>query len=244
MEYIGVSAALRLCRGQKLHAKISSVWRLIGILIGPGLPLDTAGKTMNKQFSTACERNQEPIFGLLGTILAEHRRVLEIGSGTGQHAMYFAARLPQLTWQTSDLPQNHASILSWQQEAQLPNVLPPLTLDMRAPQWPEAGFDAVFTANTCHIMAWPEVERMFAGIGRLLPAGGVCCVYGPFNYDGAFTSASNARFDAMLRQQAPQMGLRDFEAVNQLALGAGLELEADHAMPANNRLLVWRRPLR
>jgi cyclopropane fatty-acyl-phospholipid synthase-like methyltransferase len=209
---------------------------------GPGLPLDTAGKTMSKQFSTACERNQEPILALLRTILAEHRRVLEIGSGTGQHAVYFAARLPQLTWQTSDLPQNHASILAWQEEAHLPNVLPPLTLDMRAPEWPEAEFDAVFTANTCHIMAWPEVERMFAGVGRLLPAGGVCCVYGPFNYDGTFTSASNARFDAMLRQQAPQMGLRDFEAVNQLALGAGLELEADHDMPANNRLLVWRRP--
>jgi len=139
------------------------------------------------------------------------------------------------------LPQNHASILAWQQEAQLPNVLPPLTLDMRAPAWPAPSFDAVFTANTCHIMAWPQVEQMFAGVGQLLPAGGVLCVYGPFNVGGHFTSAGNAQFDAALRQQAPQMGIRDVEAIDRLAAAAGLVLEADHAMPANNRLLVWRR---
>ncbi len=196
---------------------------------------------MSKQFSSACERNREPILALLRTILAGRQSVLEIGSGSGQHAVFFAAHLPGLIWQTSDLPQNHASILAWQQEAQLPNVLPPLTLDMRAPAWPAPSFDAVFTANTCHIMAWPQVEQMFAGVGQLLPAGGVLCVYGPFNVGGHFTSAGNAQFDAALRQQAAHMGIRDVEAVNRLAAAAGLVLEADHAMPANNRLLVWRR---
>ncbi len=196
---------------------------------------------MSKQFSAACERNREPILALLRTLFANSRRVLEIGSGTGQHAVYFGAGLPHLVWQTSDLPQNHASILAWQREARLPNVLPPLTLDMRAPEWPAGHFDAVFSANTCHIMAWPEVERMFAGLGRWLPAGSVLCVYGPFNYGGRFTSPGNRQFDAALRQQAPHMGLRDFEAIERLAAAAGFALEADHGMPANNRLLAWRR---
>jgi SAM-dependent methyltransferase len=196
---------------------------------------------MGKQFSAACERNREPILALLRTLFANRRRVLEIGSGTGQHAVYFGAGLPHLAWQTSDLPQNHPSILAWLREAQLPNVLPPLMLDMRAPEWPAGDFDAVFSANTCHIMAWPEVERMFAGAGRLLPAGGVLCVYGPFNVGGRFTSAGNRQFDAALRQQAPHRGLRDVEAIERLAAGAGFVLEADHGMPANNRLLAWRR---
>ena len=196
---------------------------------------------MTKQFSAACERNREPILAVLRTLFAGGERVLEIGSGSGQHAVFFGAHLPGVVWQTSDLPQNHASILAWQAEARLPNVLPPLALDMRAPDWPAQRFDALFSANTCHIMAWPEVERMFAGAGRLLAAGGLLCVYGPFNYGGRFTSLSNAQFDAALRQQAPHMGIRDFEAVDRLAGAAGLALEADHDMPANNRLLVWRR---
>lgn len=196
---------------------------------------------MSKQFSAACERNQEPILARLRTVLTGTTRLLEIGSGTGQHAVFFGARLPGVIWQTSDLPANHASILAWQQEAGLPNVLPPLALDMRAPDWPSEPFDAVFSANTCHIMAWPEVRRMFAGVGVRLPVGGVLCVYGPFNYGGRFTSAGNTQFDAALRQQAPQMGIRDFEAIDRLAAAAGLVLEADHGMPANNRLLVWRR---
>lgn len=167
--------------------------------------------------------------------------MLEIGSGTGQHAVYFGARLQHLTWQTSDLPGNHPSIKAWQQEAQLSNVLPPVALDARSANWPPGPFDAVFSANTCHIMGWPEVESMFAGIGRVLQQGGITCIYGPFNYDGAFTSASNAEFDASLKARAPQMGIRDIEAMNRLADAQGLVLQADHAMPANNRLLVWRR---
>lgn len=196
---------------------------------------------MSKQFSSASERNREPILAVLRDELAASRNVLEIGSGTGQHAVFLAEHMPHLTWQTSDLPQNHASILAWMQEAQRPNVLPPLILDMEQPQWPMQTFDAVFTANTCHIMAWYQVETMFRGAAALLAAGGKLCVYGPFNYDGQFTSAGNAQFDASLREQAPHMGIRDSEAVYALAQQQGLQLQADHAMPANNRLLVWQR---
>lgn len=200
---------------------------------------------MSKQFSAACERNREPILAILRGLLAQSGNVLEIGSGTGQHAVFFGAALPHLVWQCSDLPHNHASILAWQQEAELANVLPPLALgirpDMHPDEWPAGPYDAVFSANTCHIMAWPEVQAMFAGIGLVLHAGGLACVYGPFNYGGAFTGPGNARFDASLRAQAPHMGIRDFEAVDALARAHGLLLQKDYAMPADNRLLVWRR---
>jgi SAM-dependent methyltransferase len=193
------------------------------------------------RYSTACERNSEPILTVLQEAFADRKRVLEIGSGTGQHAVFFGARLPQLIWQTSDLQDNHPSIIAWQQQAALANVLPPLALDVQTGLWPQDAFDALFSANTCHIMAWPEVEAMFEGVGRILPAGGVLCLYGPFNYGGVFTSISNQHFDASLKAQAPHMGIRDFEAVNRLAAAHGLELRQDRDMPANNRLLWWRR---
>jgi cyclopropane fatty-acyl-phospholipid synthase-like methyltransferase len=196
---------------------------------------------MTKQYSAACERNREPILAILRSVLTQPARVLEIGSGTGQHAVYFASRLPHLTWQTSDLPHHHSSIHAWIEEANLLNVLPPLTLDTAAADWPQQQFDAVFSANTCHIMAWQEVQAMFAGIGRVLRTGGLACIYGPFNYGGTFTSASNAQFDAALKAQAAHMGIRDIEAVGRLADQHGLTLLADHPMPANNRLLVWQR---
>jgi SAM-dependent methyltransferase len=193
---------------------------------------------MSRQFSAACERNREPILAVLRAAYADSWHVLEIGSGTGQHAVYFGAALPHLVWQTSDRPRNHPSIMAWQQESGLANVLPPLALDVTG-DWPQGPYDAVFSANTCHIMAWPEVQAMFAGIGRILATGGVVCIYGPFNYGGQFTSASNAEFDASLKAQAAHMGIRDFEVVNALATAHGLALQGDHAMPANNRLLVW-----
>lgn len=194
---------------------------------------------MNKLYSAACERNRDPILDVLRITLADARSVLEIGSGTGQHAAYFGAALPHLTWQTSDLPQNHPSIRAWIGDT--PNVLPPIALDTGAGPWPQQFFDAVFSANTCHIMAWEEVVAMFAGIAGVLQPGGVVCIYGPFNYGGRFTSESNAAFDASLRSQAAHMGIRDFEAMNALAGRHGLNLAADHPMPANNRLLVWKR---
>lgn len=196
---------------------------------------------MKKQFSPASARNREPILAALRPLLADCRSVLEIGSGTGQHAVHFGSALPDLTWQTSDLPANHEGIRAWLDEAALPNVLAPLALDAGSDDWPPGPFDAVYTANTCHIMSWPEVQRMFQGIGRVLAPGGILCIYGPFNLDGRFTSASNAQFDASLRAQAPHMGLRNQEDVDALARAQQLTPVADLPLPANNKLLAWRR---
>jgi len=167
--------------------------------------------------------------------------VLEIGSGTGQHAVYFAAALPHLTWQTSDVVENLPGIRMWLDEAHLPNLLAPLLLDVNG-QWPQARYDAVFSANTLHIMSWSEVQTFFSKLDAALTADAVLAIYGPFNYGGHFTSPSNASFDATLKDRAAHMGIRDFEAVDALARSIGLALVEDCAMPANNRTLVWRRP--
>lgn len=194
-----------------------------------------------KPFSESCARNQTAILAQLQTVFAGSRHVLEIASGTGQHAVFFGSRLPRVTWQTSELPENHAGILAWLTEAALPNVLAPVTLDVNDSLWPVANIDAVFNANTVHIVSWEAVERMFAGIGRILEGGGILCLYGPFNYDGQYTSASNAQFDAWLKARDPQSGIRDFAAIDSLARVQELKLTEDIAMPANNRLLVWRK---
>jgi len=194
-----------------------------------------------KPYSESCEQNQEPILNVLVGVLADRKRVLEIGSGTGQHAVYMASHLPHLTWQTSDLAHNHAGILAWLDEAKLPNLLPPLLIDAGNPNWPLEKVDAVFSANAVHIMSWEEVTGMFEGIGRVLTDDGVLCLYGPFNFKGKFTSESNARFDQWLKSNNPESGVRDFEALDKLAEREGLRLEKDIAMPANNRSLVWRR---
>lgn len=194
---------------------------------------------MHKPFSNACERNRDPILDILRNVLRRHRSVLEIGSGTGQHSVHFGSHLPHLQWQTSDLLENHAGINAWIEETQPGNVLAPIVLDMAAPAWPERHFDAVYTANTCHIMSWPEVEAMIAGVASILKSDGVFCIYGPFKYNGAYTSEGNARFDAALREQVAHRGLRDFEAIQMLAASHGLYLQDDHAMPANNRLLIF-----
>jgi len=182
-----------------------------------------------KPFSEASERNRAPILEVLKRIFRQSSRVLEIGSGTGQHAAYFASELPHLAWQASDVAENLPGIAHWVQGA--------IELDVMG-RWPAGPFDAVFTANTCHIMSWPQVEAMFAGVARLRPR--VFAVYGPFHYGGNPTSESNARFDAMLRARDPASGVRDFEAVVRLAQQQRLMLEEDNAMPANNRLLVFR----
>ena len=196
---------------------------------------------MDKPFSESCVQNRDPILAVLREWFADRRHVLEIGSGTGQHAVYFAPELPHLVWQTADVPAHHAGIRAWLDGAALPNVRPPLALDANDTTWHSGRYDAVFSANTLHIMGWQEVEQCFAGIGAVLEAGGVLAVYGPFNYHGAFTSDSNARFDAWLKARDPASGVRDFEAVDALAHAQGLILQQDIAMPANNRTLVWRR---
>ena len=194
-----------------------------------------------KPWSEACERNREPILDVLREAFAAARDVLEIGSGTGQHAVYFAQALPHLTWHASDRAEHHAGIYAWIAEAALTTLRPPLVLDVRETLWPVPAVDAVFSANTLHIMDWESVQAAFRGIARVLHEGGTLVVYGPFNEGGKFTSDSNARFDAALRSRGTGSGLRDVEAVNALAQDGGLELVQDVAMPANNRTLVWQR---
>jgi cyclopropane fatty-acyl-phospholipid synthase-like methyltransferase len=194
-----------------------------------------------KPFAPACERNRDAILAVLRAHFSDRSRVLEIGSGTGQHAVYFAAAMPQLVWQTSDRVENLPGILAWLAEAALPNTPPPIELDVAARNWPAARYDAIFSANTLHIMSWPEVETLFEALPSITTSDAKLAIYGPFNYGGAFTSASNAAFDESLKQRAPHMGIRDMEAVDRLARAAGFALIDDAPMPANNRTLIWQR---
>ena len=193
-----------------------------------------------KPFAQACEENKAPILAVLKPLFKDRQHVLEIGSGTGQHAVYFAQHMPHLIWQTSDRVENHAGINLWLDEASLPNTRSPLALDVLQP-WPSLNIDAVFSANTAHIMAWPAVQAMFKGVGQLLPMGGVFALYGPFNYNGSYTSESNARFDLWLKQRDPDSGIRDFAELDKLAQQVSMQFMADNTMPVNNRLLVWQK---
>jgi len=190
-------------------------------------------------FSEACERNREPILAHLRSHFAGATRVLEIGSGTGQHAVHFAPALPHLLWQTSEVPGGLGPVRAWLEAQPSPNLPPPVELDVGG-RWPAGPWDGAFSANTLHIMAWSAVEELFAGLARVLAPRAMVAVYGPFNY-GGHTSESNRAFDAMLRARDPRSGLREADAVQALAREAALEPVADHAMPANNRLLLWRR---
>ncbi|MCW0372281.1 class I SAM-dependent methyltransferase [Xanthomonas sacchari] len=197
----------------------------------------------DRPYAPSCDRNRDPILQVLQRQFADRRQVLEIGSGTGQHAVHFAAALPQLTWQCSERAEHLPGIAQWLEAAALPNTPSALALDVREGPWPRTGYDAVFTSNTLHIMGWDAVQAFFAGVGQLLAnsADGMLVVYGPFNYGGAFTSDSNRDFDAWLKARDPASGIRDAEAVDALAQAQGLALQEDVAMPANNRCLVWRR---
>lgn len=195
----------------------------------------------HKPFSQACENNKQPILSVLEPRLRDAKQVLELGSGTGQHAVFFARHLPHLVWQTSDLPENHPGIHQWLADSFLDNIRPPLTLDVDQPDWPLRETDAIFTANTFHIIAWEQVLKLLDGCARLLPPGGLLIVYGPFNEEGRFTSESNARFDQMLRDNAPHRGIRNRQTVAEEARARGLLLEETLELPANNRCLVFRR---
>lgn len=196
--------------------------------------------TADKPWSAASEENKEPILGIIGPLFREAARILEIGSGTGQHAVHFAAAMPHLIWQSSDVQANLGGIRLWLDEAGLPNLPPPFLLDVLG-TWPDERFDGVFSANTAHIMSEPEVAALFRGVGRILGSGGCFALYGPFKYGGRHTSDSNARFDDWLRGRDPRMGVRDVEDLRRLAEDSGLALLADHPMPVNNRTLIWRR---
>jgi SAM-dependent methyltransferase len=194
---------------------------------------------VSKPYAESSEQNQEPILTVLREVLAGCTRVLEIGSGTGQHAVHFGRHLPHLIWLPSDLPESLPGVRLWLEDAGLPNVEPPLALDVRDPVWPVGPVDGVFSANTAHIMNWASVAAMFTGVGRVLREGGVFVLYGPFHYGGQATSPSNARFDAQLRARDPAMGVRHFEDLDALARQAGMRLLRDEPMPVNNRTLVW-----
>lgn len=194
-----------------------------------------------KPYAESCDINKEPILKILREVFADSHKVLELASGTGQHAVHFGKALPHLRWQTSELVENHAGIQAWLDEAKLSNVLAPVHIDANDALWPVARFDAIFNANTVHILSWPEVEKLFSGIGRALEPGGILCLYGPFNYNGKFTSDSNARFDVWLKTRNPLSGVRDFEALDTLAAAQGLTLLNDFEMPINNHTLVWKR---
>ena len=194
-----------------------------------------------KPFSQACENNKQTIAAVLEPRLGQCRHLLEIGCGTGQHAVYLASRLPHLVWQTSDLPENHAGIRLWLQDFPSDNLRLPLSLDVTQPEWPLSHTDAVFTANTFHIMAWNQVLALLDGCGAILNAGGLLLVYGPFNEQGEYTSESNARFDQWLKETVPHRAIRDRQTLAIEAQSRGLCLHETLEMPANNRILVFKR---
>lgn len=194
-----------------------------------------------KPNTPAANRNRQPILEVIRTELRHCRSVLEIGSGTGQHAVFFAAAMPWLTWQTSDLSENHSGIRSWIEDSGLSNVREPIRLDVEESGALALECDGVFSANTAHIMSIQAVESMFQLVGRLLPPGGVFCLYGPFNLDGEFSSESNRSFDASLRDQDPSMGIRDLEQLDGFAFPNSLRRVRLYAMPANNLLSVWQK---
>jgi SAM-dependent methyltransferase len=190
-------------------------------------------------FSAACERNKDPILEILRVCFAARTLVMEIGSGTGQHAVHFARALPHLTWFPTEQLVYLPDLTERVRIDGPRNLRTPTQLDVRQAVWPLRTVDAMFTANTLHIMSWPEVIALFHGVGGVLAPGGVLCIYGPFRYQGRYTSQSNQEFDRMLRERDPDSGLREIDAVTTLAAQYGLSLEADHDLPANNRLLVF-----
>jgi len=196
-----------------------------------------------KPFSESCIQNREPIFDIIQPLFAESRNLLEIGSGTGQHAVYFAKEMPHLSWQTSDLKENHVGINQWLDEAQLSNVRSPVSLaacDQSA--WSGlTAFDAIFSANAVHIMGKDDVQCLLKNIGDTLASEGLFVLYGPFNYNGEYTSESNAHFDNWLKDRDSRSRIRDFEWLDGLANTAGMSFQHDYEMPANNRILVWRK---
>jgi hypothetical protein len=190
-------------------------------------------------FSQSCENNKSWILDVLTRAFADRRQVLEIASGTGQHACHFAANMPWLQWQPTELPENMPALHPRCAAYAGDNILPERALDVCDEPWPVDIPDALFSANSLHIMPWAAVDKLFATLGKAAGGDVVLAVYGPFNYNGHYTSDSNARFDQWLAQKSPDSAIRHFEEVDRLAAAAGFALQGDHEMPANNRLLLW-----
>ena len=196
---------------------------------------------MQKPYAPSCDENRDVILQCLKNLFTESANLLEIGSGTGQHAVYFCQHLPHLTWQPSDLAAEIDGMKLWFDEANLAQIKAPKALDVSEEKWFDEKFDYAFTANTTHIMSWSKVQDMFVGLGQHLKQGGLFAQYGPFNYGGEFTAPSNASFDQWLKNRDPQSGIRNFEDLYIEAKKNGLMLHSDHEMPANNRILVWQK---
>ena len=194
-----------------------------------------------KPYAESCDQNRDAIFAVIQPLLSNSNSVLEIGSGTGQHAVYFSEKLPHLIWHTSDRKENIAGIKLWLDENGGKNTPRPIELDVTQEVWPDISCDTIFTANTCHIMNQQSVDAMFNCIGSLIPDGGQLIIYGPFNYNRQYTSDSNERFDQWLKSRDPESGIRNFEDLNILAEKTGMRLVDDYQMPANNRILHWRK---
>ena len=195
---------------------------------------------MSKPYAESCDQNREPIEAVLKRFVSDTLSVLEIGSGTGQHAVYFAGCYPWLTWQTTELPQHHAGIRAWISDSSLDNVIEPFELDVSG-SWPDKHYDLIFTANTLHIISMDQAESLFRQVPRCMHENSVLIMYGPFNYQGRYTSPSNERFDAWLKQRDPASGIKNFDWLRDIAAGCGLECAHDFSMPANNRCLIWRK---
>ena len=197
---------------------------------------------MMMAFSESCERNKQSILDILTVELRDCCTALEVGSGTGQHAVYFASGMPHVEWQPTDRTDELPTLASRIAAEAPQNVRPPLPLDVRDTPWPlPDSFNAVYSANTLHIMSWDSVRHFFRGVGQVLDECGLVCIYGPFLYEDVETLPSNVAFDQWLRARDPESGIRAFEAVNALAGEQSLLLKANHPMPANNQLLVWQR---
>jgi len=196
---------------------------------------------MNKPFSQACENNKQPILEVISSYFKAGDRVLEIGSDTAQHALYFCEQLPELSWIPSEIPENMETLKAGLAGEELSNLAPPETLDVTQKNWPVSGLDGLFSANCLHIMPAAFNVDFFRGACEVLKQDAILCVYGPFKYQGEFTSESNAGFDLWLKERNPLSGIRNFETINQLAIENGFELQEDRAMPANNQCLIWQK---
>lgn len=195
---------------------------------------------MQLPFSQACENNKSPILNVLQQAFSQSKQVLEVGGGTGQHAVYFARELPHLVWQTSDQDTYLDGLRARLNAEGAPGQPSPVEFDVFQDA-PAGEFDALFSANTCHIMPTEGVEQLFWHLGHSLTSVRTLCLYGPFNSNGQYTSDSNAAFDASLKARDPAMGIRDAEWIFALAKAQGFQQINDYALPANNRLLVFTR---
>jgi cyclopropane fatty-acyl-phospholipid synthase-like methyltransferase len=197
---------------------------------------------MNKPYSEACERNRQPILEVLQKVITtKDQRLLEVGTGTGQHAVYFAPRFPWMEWHPTDLTENIAGMSLWFSEAKIPSIQKPVRLDVSKDDFPKLKFDVVYTANTLHIMSWKSAKSFFKLLGNRLREGSRAIFYGPFKYNGEHTSESNAQFELSLKERDPESGIRNFEDVKRAMEKSGFYLVEDFAMPANNRTLVFQR---